>query len=68
MSKQPPGDYESLRAEVSARYDSLSKILQQIARFAWDHPTDMAMGTTSVIAKQAGVQPSALIRFAKAFN
>ncbi|HEY3488007.1 MAG TPA: MurR/RpiR family transcriptional regulator [Gammaproteobacteria bacterium] len=64
----PPADYDSLRAEVTARYETLSKRLRQIANFAWDHPTDMAMETTAVIAKRAGVQPSALIRFAKAFG
>lgn len=64
----PPEDYESLRAEVTARYETLSKRLRQIANFAWDHPTDMAMETIAVIAKRADVQPSALIRFAKTFG
>ena len=64
----PPEDYEDLRAEVTARYDTLSKRLRQIANFAWDHPTDMAMETIAVIAKRAEVQPSALIRFAKTFG
>lgn len=68
MDRTPPQDYETLRLEVSARYDSLSKRLRQIASFAWDHPTIMAMETTAVIAVRAGVQPSALIRFAKAFG
>ena len=68
MSNPPPQDYEALRSEMTERYDSLSKRLRQIARFAWDHPTVMAMETTSVIAERAGVQPSALIRFAKAFG
>lgn len=64
----PPEDYESLREEVTARYETLSKRLRQIANFAWDHPTDMAMETIAVIAKRADVQPSALIRFAKTFG
>jgi DNA-binding MurR/RpiR family transcriptional regulator len=64
----PPDNYEQLRAEVTARYDSLSKRLRQIANFAWDHPTDMAMETIAVIAKRSEVQPSALIRFAKTFG
>lgn len=68
MSLHPPQDYESLRAQMSERYNSLSKRLRQIAKFAWDNPTIMAMETTSVIAERAGVQPSALIRFAKAFG
>ena len=68
MRNAPPQDYEAIRSEMTTRYDSLSKHLRQIARFAWDNPTVMAMETTSVIAEQAGVQPSALIRFAKAFG
>lgn len=68
MTVKAPQDYESLRKEMSERYSSLSKRLRQIAKFAWDNPTIMAMETTSVIAERAGVQPSALIRFAKAFG
>lgn len=68
MSTTPPQDYDTLRSEMTTRYDSLSNRLRQIARFAWDNPTSMAMETTSVIAERAGVQPSALIRFAKAFG
>jgi len=68
MNSTAPKDYESLRAAMSERYDTLSKRLRQIAKFAWDNPTIMAMETTSVIAERAGVQPSALIRFAKAFG
>jgi DNA-binding MurR/RpiR family transcriptional regulator len=68
MPPTPPYDPDALRAEISARYDTLSKRLQQIARFALDHPTDMALETIAVIASRAGVQPSALIRFAKAFG
>ncbi|WP_116368206.1 MurR/RpiR family transcriptional regulator [Parahaliea mediterranea] len=68
MTANPPQDYDSLRTLMSERYESLSKRLRQIAKFAWDNPTIMAMETTAVIAERAGVQPSALIRFAKAFG
>jgi len=61
-------DYESLRSEITSRRDSLSKRLRQIAIFALDHPTDMALETIAVISKRAEVQPSALIRFAKTFG
>lgn len=61
-------DYDTLRAQMSERYESLSKRLRQIAKFAWDNPTIMAMETTAVIAERAEVQPSTLIRFAKAFG
>lgn len=68
MTAQAPQDYDTLRLLMSERYETLSKRLAQIAKFAWDNPTIMAMETTAVIAERAGVQPSALIRFAKAFG
>lgn len=64
----PPKDYRALRDAMNAQHESLSKRLKQIARFALDHPTQMAMETISSIARDAGVQPSAIIRFANAFG
>jgi DNA-binding MurR/RpiR family transcriptional regulator len=57
-----------LQHRILAEYKNLSKRLQQIAQFAVDHPNDMALETTAVIADRARVQPSAIIRFAKAFG
>lgn len=68
MSSFPAKDLDSLRAEIAARHNSLSKRLQQIARFALHHPNDMALQPIAMIAEEAKVQPSALIRFAKAFG
>lgn len=67
-SSPPPSNPEQLQAEISARYDGLSDRLQLIARYALDYPNDMAMETIAIIAERAQVQPSALIRFAKAFG
>lgn len=64
----PPKDYAELRDAINRKYESLSTRLKQIAKFALDHPTHMAMDTISSIAKDAGVQPSAIIRFANAFG
>ena len=68
MDESAPTDYEALRAAITERHGSLSKRLRQIANYALDHPTDMAIETIAVIAKRAEVQPSALIRFAKSFD
>ncbi|MCB1778336.1 MAG: MurR/RpiR family transcriptional regulator [Candidatus Competibacteraceae bacterium] len=68
MSSFPAKDLDSLRAEIAAQHNNLSKRLQQIARFALHHPNDMALQPIAVIAEEAKVQPSALIRFAKAFG
>lgn len=68
MSEEAPETPSELQRRILAEYKNLSKRLQQIAQFAVDHPNDMALETTAVIADRAGVQPSAIIRFAKAFG
>lgn len=68
ISPSPPDHLKQLLTEISARYSALSNRLQRIARYAVEHPNDMAMDTIAVIADRAQVQPSALIRFAKAFG
>ena len=61
----PPGSFEELRTEISARHAELSRRLQQIAEFALANPNDMALETVASIATRAGVQPSTMVRFAK---
>lgn len=60
--------YAELNREISTRYETLSKRLRQIAEFALKNPNEIAIESIAVIASHAGVQPSALIRFAKAFG
>ena len=64
----PPASAEELRAAILDRYDSLSKRLQQIARYVLDEPNEVALETLAVIAGRSGVQPSAIVRFAKSFG
>ena len=61
-------NYEELTAAINEQYPSLSKRLREIANFALEHPTVMAMETVANIAETANVQPSALIRFSQAFG
>lgn len=68
MSDVLKRDYDCLRLEITQRHKTLSKRLGQIAKFALDHPTDMALETIASIAKRADVQPSSIIRFSKAFG
>ncbi|KQY91428.1 iron dicitrate transport regulator FecR [Caulobacter sp. Root1455] len=63
-----PKTAEELRAAILERYDSLSKRLQQIARYVLDEPNEMALETLAVISERCGVQPSAIVRFAKSFG
>lgn len=69
MGKNKPCDtYECISEQIKTDYPTLSNRLQKIAKFALDHPTDIAIETIATLAKRADVQPSALIRFAKAFG
>ncbi|UKK83126.1 MurR/RpiR family transcriptional regulator [Sphingopyxis sp. BSN-002] len=63
-----PVSAEELRAEIVSRYETLSKRLKQIARYILDEPNDIALETLAVIADRCGVQPSAIVRFAKSFG
>jgi DNA-binding MurR/RpiR family transcriptional regulator len=60
--------YETLRAEIARRHARFSDRLKVIAEFALDHPTDMALGTVAEVAQRARVQPSAIVRFARALG
>lgn len=64
----PPQTSEELRTAILAHYEGLSKRLQQIARYVLDEPNTVALETLAVIAERAGVQPSAIVRFAKAIG
>jgi len=61
-------NYEQLKDAISAAYPSLSRQLQQIARFALERPNELALGTVATVAEAADVQPSALIRFSNALG
>ena len=57
-----------MRAEIARRHPRFADRLKQIAEFALDHPTEMALGTVAEVAQRAGVQPSAIVRFARALG
>ena len=63
-----PGTYEELRAVLSSGTVHFPKRLRQVAIFLWQHPGEVALGTISEVAAQAGVQPSTLVRFAQTFG
>jgi DNA-binding MurR/RpiR family transcriptional regulator len=60
--------YDELRQRIVERFPLLSKCLKQIATYALDNPSEMALETIASVAPRAGVQPSSLIRFAKVFG
>jgi DNA-binding MurR/RpiR family transcriptional regulator len=63
-----PTTADQLRVEIVRRHETLSKRLQQIGRYVLDEPNDIALETLAVIADRCGVQPSAIVRFAKTFG
>lgn len=63
-----PATAAELRQAILARYDSLSGRLRQFAHYVLDAPSDVALETLAVISARSGVQPSAIVRFAKQFG
>jgi DNA-binding MurR/RpiR family transcriptional regulator len=60
--------FEQLKGDLARTYPGLSPQLQAIATYALEHPHDMALQTVVRLAKGAGVQPSAMVRFAQALG
>jgi DNA-binding MurR/RpiR family transcriptional regulator len=60
--------FDEFARAVSAAYARLSPQQQQIAQYVLEHPDDFALGTAATVADAAGVQPSALVRFANAME
>lgn len=65
---QTPQDFSSLEERITSDYPSLSRRLQQTARFLLDNPQEVAFATVAQLAQQAGVTPSTLIRFSNSFG
>lgn len=63
-----PRDFQSLKARILERGQSLPKRLTQVAGFALEHPDEIAFGTVASIAAAADVQPSTLVRFSQAMG
>ncbi|MBI0328967.1 MurR/RpiR family transcriptional regulator [Burkholderia plantarii] len=59
---------EALLADISAQFASLSKQLKLIARHVEAHPGRVGLQGVQEVANDCGVQPSAVVRFAKHFG
>ena len=64
----PPRNFAELKERLSGGQVRLPKRLRQVAGFVMARPDDVALGTTARIAEEAGVQPSALVRFGQALG
>jgi DNA-binding MurR/RpiR family transcriptional regulator len=65
---KPASTYEEFADALGAAYAGLSPQQRVIAQFVIEHPDDFALGTAATVAEAAGVQPSALVRFANAMK
>ena len=68
LTDSPPQAFNDLRDLIVARRDKLPRRLAQVAAYTIDHPDEIAFGTVGGIAERAAVQPSTLVRFAKALG
>lgn len=68
MEATPPKTLIELKNAIAAQQVSLSKRLGQVAKYIEESPDKIAFGTVAIIAQDAGVHPSTLVRFAHAFG
>ena len=69
MSKTgAPLDFDKLREQIQHQFEELSPHLQKAAQYALEDPNRFALNTVAKTAQQTGVQPSTLIRLAKALG
>jgi DNA-binding MurR/RpiR family transcriptional regulator len=61
----PIEDYAGLIAVLQQRQPTLGRRMQQVAQFVMNNPEDVAIHNIVELARQAGVHPSAISRFAK---
>ena len=68
LARRKPPTLDELRERVAARGESLTPRLQQAARYALEHPNDMALNPVARVAAQSGIAASAFIRMAQALG
>ncbi|GBR00375.1 MurR/RpiR family transcriptional regulator [Asaia lannensis] len=61
----PQSDFDAFHQRLRHCYADLPKRLVQLADFVSASPDEVALGTVSSLAGQAGVQPSTVVRFAR---
>jgi DNA-binding MurR/RpiR family transcriptional regulator len=59
---------EHLLKQISGEYEQLSRQLKLIARYVEEHRDHIGLDGIQDVARQCGVQPSAVVRFAKHFG
>ena len=67
-SPPPPASVDRLLQQIAQEYDGLSRQLKAIARHIEVHRDQLGLQGIQSLAAQCGVQPSAVVRFAKHFG
>ena len=60
--------FNDLKVVIAAEFNGLPRQLRKFARFVLDNSDLIALETVTTVAERAGVQPSTIIRFAKAIG
>ncbi len=68
LTDVPPQAFNELRDLIIEKRGKLPKRLAQVAAYTIEFPDDIAFGTVGSISERASVQPSTLVRFAKALG
>mgnify|MGYP003653090738 CR=1 FL=1 len=64
----PAKTAEEVRLQIKREYDGFSKQLRIVAQYILDHPSEIGLETVTVVAERMGVQPSTVVRLAKALG
>lgn len=64
----PATTYDELKDAIAGAYPRLSPQLQRLSRYALEQPDGLAFGTVAAVAQANEVQPSSMIRFARALG
>ncbi len=64
----PPSPVDALLERIGAEFNGLSKQLKLIARHVEQHRDHLGLEKIQDVAARSGVQPSAIVRFAKHFG
>ena len=63
-----PTTYSDLTTAIAKKHEGLSRQLKKFGRYALDNSDVLALETVTTVADRADVQPSTIVRFAKAFG
>ena len=68
MDKSKPSNLDALRELIARESERLTPRMRDAARYAVDHPNDIALNPVATVAAAAQIAPAAFIRMAKALG